>query len=272
MMGGLITDIRIFLSSDDWFGTVILYLTEHYELILVIVAMIFIFVLCLSVILGRLRKSGAIALVPVYRFVVLFKAIGISPWLVILMLIPGVNVIMRMVFYAFLTQKFNRNIFFVPALTVLPIVFLPILAFGEGKYFYVGGGEKAGAATIMKEKPKKRREIKKSLKEKVQKINRSMERAAKEEPAVEPEPEVLSVAEVFEQRAIAKTEKAQPIEPKLVEKPSQSHVVKRASTGVAMPMMRQGEMAQKYYEEEKTRRERLLKAQSVARHKNKIDL
>ncbi len=136
-MGGLFEQVKAFVQRDDLVETIVLFLQEHYELALVAIAIIFIFVLSLSTILQRLRKSSWIALVPIYRFVVLFKATGISPWYAILMLIPGVNLIMRVVFYVALVRKFNRNYFFVFLLTVLPLIFLPVVAFGDGHYIYI---------------------------------------------------------------------------------------------------------------------------------------
>lgn len=105
---------------------------ERYEILLIALAIVFIMVVCLSTILERLHERGGIAIVPVYRFTVLFSKIGLHPALSLLMIIPGINLIMRIVFYVFLAKKFNRNYVWVPFLVLLPVVALPIIAFGEG--------------------------------------------------------------------------------------------------------------------------------------------
>ncbi len=105
---------------------------ERYEILLIALAVVFIMVVCLSTILERIHERGGIAIVPVYRFTVLFSKIGLHPALSLLMIVPGVNLIIRIVFYVFLVRKFNRSYAWVPFLVLFPVVALPIIAFGEG--------------------------------------------------------------------------------------------------------------------------------------------
>lgn len=132
LMKEFIQDFISHLKWDeivDFCDTVI---HERYELLLIAAAIVFIMVVCLSTILERLHERGIVALVPIYRFTVLFSRVGLSPALSLLMLIPGVNIIMRVVFYIFLARKFDRSYVWVPFLVLVPIAALPIVAFGEG--------------------------------------------------------------------------------------------------------------------------------------------
>ena len=131
-MGSLVEEIINYLKSEDILDLLYTYAVEHIELLCIVIAFVFIMVLCLWTMLERLQKRGWIALIPIYRFIVLFKAVGISPWLVILMLIPGVNLIMRTVFYVFIARRFDRSYWMGPGLLILPLVFLPIVSFGDG--------------------------------------------------------------------------------------------------------------------------------------------
>ncbi len=132
-MGETIREVISFLKNEDIIDYVYTLFKEKPELLIVAVAVVYIMVLSLWTMLERLRKRGAVALVPVYRFAKLFSGVGLNSWLSVLFLIPGVNFVMRAVFYTHVARKFHRSYFLVPFLVLLPIVFLPIVAFGDGR-------------------------------------------------------------------------------------------------------------------------------------------
>lgn len=136
-MGDLIEKVTDFFKNEDLIDFVYTFFKERPELLIVVVAVVFIFVLSLWTMLERVQKRGVIALVPVYRFAALFKGVGLNPWLSILMIIPGVNFIMRIIFYVRVAKTFRRTYFMVPFLVVLPLLFLPIVAFGDGRCSHV---------------------------------------------------------------------------------------------------------------------------------------
>ncbi len=145
-MGNLIEKVIYFLKHEDVFDVVYTFLLEHRELLLVVAAVLFILLLSLWTIAERLQKRGAIVLVPVYRFMVLFQQVGMKKWLGLLMIVPGVNLVLRAVFYVRIAQKFNRSYIFVPLLYIFPLIFLPIVAFGDGKCVRLNKAEKNGIA------------------------------------------------------------------------------------------------------------------------------
>ncbi|MBR3318886.1 hypothetical protein IKG06_00035 [Candidatus Saccharibacteria bacterium] len=287
-MGDLIQAVREFFQKGDVLETIILYLSDHYELLLVIAAVIFILVLSLSVILERLQKSSWIALVPIYRFVVIFKAIGIKSWCVFLMLIPGVNIFMRVYFYIVLVKKFRRNYGFVPLLVILPLLFLPIVAFGEGRHIYISKDERKSKQKVRemqsrqkleeKREQKKRKKLsaeqfKKTFKQKCASINdRLAGKKAEQEEEMEESwigvseteektEEVLSMAQVRENRAQVRAERELARESRAPLSQPSVPMNKPVQTKDMMPMMRQGPMGQRAELEKDGAYERLLRQQ-----------
>lgn len=82
---------------------------------------------------GVVISQGWKNLIPIYRWAVLFRGVGLSPWLSLVMLLPGINLVLLIIFYFYLARVFRRSYFMVLGLIVLPVIFLPIFAFGEGK-------------------------------------------------------------------------------------------------------------------------------------------
>jgi len=268
--------VAFFRSVDipELFETLV---TEKQELLLIAGAVIFILLLSLWTIMERVQEKGWRSLIPLYRFVVLFDKVGMSPALALLLLIPGVNVILMIVFYFFLSKKFNRNYFFVLGLTVLPLLFYPIVAFGDGKCKHV--------------KLKKHKEAKKSkaearrdamLQKKKQKAEKAAVKVSKksgtyiETPVVEqvsPEEPALSMAELRIQREAARHPRATR---SYLEYDPTEMTVKLGNASPAagwadtMPSMGQGPKARdiskqkQIVEESRTEYERLLKQQQEA--------
>ena len=269
-MEGLIQSAQELFQKGDVLETLILYFSEHYELLIAIAAAIFIMVLSLSVILQRLQKSSLIALVPVYRFLVIFKAIGIKSWCIILFLIPGVNLIARVYFYAVLVRKFKRDYGFVPFLVMFPLIFLPIIAFGEGRHARIDRGKRESKQRrLEREQEKQAKRGGKNVKPAKQAQKKAQ--PATKEPTDEEILRVLSMAEVRANRAQARAEKeqakaarevrvvrevrvpqAQPVAPK---------VIRPVQTKDMMPSMRQGAMAQRARIEREGAYARLLRQQ-----------
>ena len=110
-----------------------LYIKESPEIQLVIASLLFIIIVSLWTLYERLEINGWKSLIPVYRWVVLFKALGMKPWLSLFMLIPGINIIMIVVVYINIARVFKRSYFIVPFLFICPLIFIPIVAFGNGK-------------------------------------------------------------------------------------------------------------------------------------------
>lgn len=86
-------------------------------------------------------EKGWKCLIPIYNMVVLFKIIGLSPWLLLLYLLSAIPVVggliavvLSIVSMVKLGQAFNKSAGFIIGLILLGPIFELILAFGSSQY------------------------------------------------------------------------------------------------------------------------------------------
>jgi hypothetical protein len=79
-------------------------------------------------------EPGWAALIPIYNLIVMLKIAGKPAWWVVLMLIPGVNLIVAIIMYIGFAQAFGKGAGFAFGLLLLPFVFFPILAWGDARH------------------------------------------------------------------------------------------------------------------------------------------
>ncbi len=79
-------------------------------------------------------KPGWAAIVPIYNIIVYLEICGKPAWWFILFLIPIANFIVTIMLAIELAKAFGKETGFAVGLILLPIVFLPMLAFGDAKY------------------------------------------------------------------------------------------------------------------------------------------
>ena len=89
-------------------------------------------------------QPGWAVLIPIYNAYVLCKIAGKPGWWVILLLIPIVNIVISLLIALGVAQNFGKGAGFGIGLWLLPIIFYPILAFGDASY---GGSAASAAAT-----------------------------------------------------------------------------------------------------------------------------
>lgn len=86
-------------------------------------------------------KPGWASIIPIYNIIVLLKITGKPLWWIVLFFIPFVNVIASFFLAFSLAKSFGYDIGFTLGLIFLPIIFYPILAFGDATYIGpVGNG------------------------------------------------------------------------------------------------------------------------------------
>jgi len=79
-------------------------------------------------------QPGWAAIIPFYNFYVLCK-IGRKPgWWWILLFVPLVNAIISLIVKLGVAENFGKGIGFGLGLWLLPVIFYPILAFGDAQY------------------------------------------------------------------------------------------------------------------------------------------
>ena len=89
-------------------------------------------------------RPGWAVLIPIYNTYVFLKIAGKPGWWLIWFFIPVVNLIVAIIATVAFAQNFGKGIGFAVGLILLPIIFIPILAFGKAQY--VGEGASAPAA------------------------------------------------------------------------------------------------------------------------------
>ena len=105
--------------------------------ILMIVAMWKVFV--------KAGRPGWAVLIPIYNTYVFLKIAGKPGWWLIWFFIPLLNLVFGIIATVAFAQSFGKGAGFAVGLIFLPIIFIPILAFGEAQY--AGEGASAPAAT-----------------------------------------------------------------------------------------------------------------------------
>ena len=93
-------------------------------------------------IFAKAGKPGWAAIVPIYNKLIMLRIVGRPDWWIVLVFIPPVNLGVSVLLNIDLTKVFGREEIFAIGLILLPVVFYPILAFGDAEY--VGPREVSG--------------------------------------------------------------------------------------------------------------------------------
>lgn len=96
---------------------------------------------------SKAGKPGWASIVPVYNMVVQFQIVGLSPWLLLLYIVPGLNVIAAIVLGIMmpfrLAKSYGKGVGFGFGLLFLSFIFNLILAFGSSEYVGPNGETRA---------------------------------------------------------------------------------------------------------------------------------
>jgi hypothetical protein len=79
-------------------------------------------------------EPGWASIVPIYNAIVLLKIAGKPVWWIVLLLIPGVNIVIAFMVMIDLAHNFGKSTGFGVGLTLLGFIFFPILGFGDARY------------------------------------------------------------------------------------------------------------------------------------------
>ena len=109
-------------------------------------------IVCMWKIFAKAGKPGWAAIVPFYNLYVEFEITWGNGIMFLLMLIPIANAIIALITMVKLAKAFGKSGGFAAGLIFLPIIFLPMLAFGSAQY--VGpNGVPAAAPTAYQAPP-----------------------------------------------------------------------------------------------------------------------
>jgi len=79
-------------------------------------------------------KPGWAAIVPIYNIIVLLQIAGKPVWWIILFFIPIVSLIIAILTYVALAERFGKGGGFAVGLVLLGPIFFPILGFGSAQF------------------------------------------------------------------------------------------------------------------------------------------
>lgn len=79
-------------------------------------------------------QPGWASLVPIYNIIVMLNMVGRPVWWLLLFMIPLANVGVSIVLALDMAKSFGKETGFAIGLILLPIVFYPLLAFGDAQY------------------------------------------------------------------------------------------------------------------------------------------
>ena len=98
---------------------------------LLILAFVLLVIISMWRVYERAGEPGWAVLIPFYNMYVLTKVAGLSGWWVVAMFIPLINIIALFVVSIGVARRFDRGAGFGVGLALLPMIFYPILAWGE---------------------------------------------------------------------------------------------------------------------------------------------
>lgn len=79
-------------------------------------------------------QPGWAMFIPIYNAVVFLKIAGKPAWWLLLLLIPGVNALAALLVWMAVAERFGKGGGFGLGLVLLPIIFVPMLAFSDAKW------------------------------------------------------------------------------------------------------------------------------------------
>ncbi len=101
---------------------------------LVALAIMVFIIAALWKVFAKAGKPGWACLVPIYNAYVLCEIAGKPGWWVVLFLIPVVNVVIALLVALGVAEKFGKGAGFGVGIFFLPVIFYPVLAFGDAAY------------------------------------------------------------------------------------------------------------------------------------------
>jgi hypothetical protein len=79
-------------------------------------------------------KPGWTAIIPIYNIIVYLEIIGRPLWWILLLLIPCVNIVVSIITSIDFAKSFGKETGYGIGVWLLPIIFYPMLAFGDAQY------------------------------------------------------------------------------------------------------------------------------------------
>jgi Family of unknown function (DUF5684) len=111
----------------------------EYVVILIYLAVMIAVVVALWKVFTKAGEPGWAVLIPFYNIIVMLKIVGKPAWWIVLFFIPIANFVVAILIALEMAKSFGKTSGFGIGLLLLPIVFYPILGFGDAEYVGPGG-------------------------------------------------------------------------------------------------------------------------------------
>ncbi|MEM7158512.1 MAG: DUF5684 domain-containing protein [Myxococcota bacterium] len=79
-------------------------------------------------------QPGWASLIPIYNIYVMTQIAGKPAWWLVLFLIPIANIIVAILLFVAMAEKFGKSAGFGVGMAFLGFIFIPILGFGDAQY------------------------------------------------------------------------------------------------------------------------------------------
>ena len=83
---------------------------------------------------SKANQPGWAIFIPIYNILVLLKVAKMSWWNILLLLIPIVNIVITFMVYINIAKNYGKDAGFGVGMVFLPIIFIPVIAFGNAVY------------------------------------------------------------------------------------------------------------------------------------------
>lgn len=83
---------------------------------------------------SKANQPGWAIFIPIYNVLVLLNVAKMSWWNILLLLIPVVNIVIAFMIYINVAKNYGKDAGFGIGMVLLPIIFIPIIAFGSAVY------------------------------------------------------------------------------------------------------------------------------------------
>lgn len=113
--------------------------------LLVAFAMMVLVIASVWKVFSKAGQPGWAAIVPIYNTYVMLKIGGNPGWYLLLLLIPVVNLIISIKMFIDVAKAFGQGLGMGLGLWLLPVIFFPVLGFGD--YSYVGDSHGGNGGT-----------------------------------------------------------------------------------------------------------------------------
>jgi hypothetical protein len=101
---------------------------------IVAVVLVVIMIAAMWKVFEKAGHPGWAAIIPIYNLYILLKIAGRPGWWILLYFVPIVSIIIAIVVSIDIAKRFGKGVGFALGLVFLPIIFYPILAWGDARY------------------------------------------------------------------------------------------------------------------------------------------